>query len=157
VLPEAAKSLNANLIVMAARNLSRWERLFQSVTAEPVLADAPCDVVFVKDSDGAMVPVTDQRPIQGIPAYDMESAITEPGRTFGSPQTLANASDISIALRRRILQVWEQDVRAQQTEEDEGGPVKNTSAQTLSDIRRASASLAAEANREDSAPVELTG
>ena len=141
VLPEAAQSINADLIVMAARNLMRWERLMKSVTAEPVLAETPCDVLFVKDSEDATVPVADQYPIRGIPAFDLETAITNPEQTFGSPQNLANAVDISIGLKKRILQVWEQDVRAQQAEENEGGLVKKTNADFLSDISRASANL----------------
>ena len=157
VLPEAAKSLSADLIVMAARNLSRWERFSQSVTAEPVLAESPCDVLFVKDSEYATIPVAEQTPIHGTPAFELETAITNPERTFGSPQKLANSSGISVALKKRILQVWEQDVRAQQAEENEGGIVKKTSAKVLSDINRASASLAARSNRRGNAPAELTG
>ena len=157
VLPEAAKSINADLIVMAARNLTRWERLYRSVTAEPVLSETPCDVLFVKDSEDAMVPVADQHPIQGIPAFDLETAITNPEQTFGSPQKLANAVDISIGLKKRILQIWEQDVRAEQAEENEGGLVKKTNANVLSDISRASASLVAGTNRRGNTPAELTG
>ena len=149
--------MNADLIVMAARNLTRWERLYRSVTAEPVLSETPCDVLFVKDSEDAMVPVADQHPIQGIPAFDLETAITNPEQTFGSPQKLANAVDISIGLKKRILQIWEQDVRAQQAEENEGGLVKKTNANVLSDIGRASASLVARTNRRGNTPAELTG
>lgn len=50
VLPELAESLHAGLVVMGARNLGRWERFFTSVTAEPVLSEAPCDVLFLKDA-----------------------------------------------------------------------------------------------------------
>lgn len=49
VLPKLGESLEAGLIVMGARNLGRWERLFTSVSAEPVLSEAPCDVLFVKE------------------------------------------------------------------------------------------------------------
>ena len=49
VLPAAAENLGADMIVMSARNLRRMERLLDSVNAEPVLARAPCDVVFAKE------------------------------------------------------------------------------------------------------------
>lgn len=54
VLTEVALDVNANLIVAAARNLSDWERWNQPVTAEPLLADAACDVLFVKDAREAL-------------------------------------------------------------------------------------------------------
>ena len=156
VVPRVAKSLDADLIVMAARNLSRWERLFQSVTAEPVLADAPCDVVFVKDAEDLSVPDASQPATQGIPAYDLEKAILDPARTFGSPRHLAGATEISEALRKRILHVWEQDVRAQMAEENEGGPVQATSADLLAAINSAKASLAANGQVRVAEPAELT-
>ena len=48
VLPDMARSLDAGLVVMHARSLGRWERVFSAVSAEPVLAQAHCDVLFVK-------------------------------------------------------------------------------------------------------------
>jgi nucleotide-binding universal stress UspA family protein len=53
VLIAAAADLNANVIVMAAPNLSPWERWSQSVTAEPVLPNTQCDVAFVKEAGEA--------------------------------------------------------------------------------------------------------
>lgn len=48
VLTHAAESRHAGLIVMGAAHKTWWERLRGHVSAEPTLADAPCDVLFVK-------------------------------------------------------------------------------------------------------------
>ncbi len=156
VLPEAAKSMAANLIVMAARNLSRWERLSQSVTAEPVLAEAPCDVLFIKDARDTLIPVADEYPKQGNAAYDLELAITDPQRAFDSPQTLVHAPEISLPMKKRILQLWEQDIRAQMAEENEGGPIRATNAAVLDAINVAKANLTTAFERNSDAHAELT-
>lgn len=141
VLADAASQVNADVIVMAARNLSRWERWSQSVTAEPLLADTPCDVVFVKDDSGDSVPMPEARPVQGVPAYDLAKAIMDPAQAFGSPKDLAEASEISIELRNRILEIWKQDIRAQMAEEDEGGPIRVSHADLLKAISIAQSEL----------------
>jgi nucleotide-binding universal stress UspA family protein len=141
VLTETAKSLKADLIVMAARNLSHWERLFQSVTAEPVLAESVCDVLFVKDGEGAGTPSPTDDSIQGIPAFNLETAITDPELIFGMPQNLVNATEISVALKRRILLVWEHDVRARESNEGENEAARKVNAQTLRDVSLAKANL----------------
>ena len=51
VLPQMAQTLSADVLVMSARNLSRWERFSQKLIAEPVLAEAPCDLVVVKQTE----------------------------------------------------------------------------------------------------------
>ncbi len=156
VLLANAKELEANLIVMAAQNLSRWERVFRSVTAEPVLADAPCDVVFIKDTRDAPALRSSTAPAQGTPAWDLEQAVMDPQRTFTSPQKLAEASEISVPMRQRILEIWEQDIRAQMAEESEGGSVQTTNADVLDAINSATAHLAAEADCDADEAVMLT-
>lgn len=137
VLAAVASQVKANLIVMAARNLSRWERWRQSVSAEPLLADAPCDVLFVKDARDASNPAAQVRALKGVPAYDLEKAIMDPGLTFGSPASLAQADGISVSLRNRIFEIWKQDIKAQMAEEDEGGPVRVTHADLLKSLNSA--------------------
>lgn len=137
VLAAAAIDVKANLIVMAARNLSRWERWSQAVTAEPLLADAPCDILFVKDARDAPIPDVEQRAPKGVPVYDLEKAVMDPARVFYSPKTLAQASEISVPLRNRLLEIWTQDIRAQMSEEDEGGPIRVTQADQLKAINNA--------------------
>lgn len=51
VLRQTADSKNAGLIVMGATSKDRWARLLNRVSAEPTLADAGCDVLFVKLED----------------------------------------------------------------------------------------------------------
>ncbi len=143
VLTEFAVSSDADLIVMGARSLNDWERAMNSVTAEPVLARASCDVLFVRDGGGANADQR-ERPIRGVPAFDLEQAIIDPQRAFGTPNAVADAHDLSIGMRRRILQAWEQDVRAQMVEEDEGGLVQRVDAGLLGKIDAARSRLSTE-------------
>lgn len=137
VIPDVAQELDADLIVMGARSLSRWERLVQPVTAEPVLSDSSCDVLFVKDDTEPKIPVPDQAPLRGTVPADLEKALTDPQGFFGSPSSVARHQQFSPELKRRILQLWEQDVRARMTEEGEGGPVRTTLADVLNEINDA--------------------
>ena len=47
-LPEIAKTLNADVIVMGAIARNRWKRLFVGATAERTLEHMPCDLLIVK-------------------------------------------------------------------------------------------------------------
>jgi universal stress protein E len=144
VLAAAARSLGAGLIVMGARNLGRWERLLTTVTAEAVLADAPCDVLFVKRAADASAPADAASGArQGRPEVDLEQAILDPAGAFGSPAAIADASELSVAMRRRLLRVWAQDVRGQLAETNEGGPPVDVDAGVLGKIDKALATLAA--------------
>lgn len=55
VITAVCKDQNAGLIVMGATNIGRWERMISPVHAEPTLADAVADVLFVPETlaDGA--------------------------------------------------------------------------------------------------------
>ena len=70
VIPHAADVLDADLIVMAARDLSRWQRFTQSVNAEPVLANAPCDVLFVKNSKSITSPAAQELNHHALGSFD---------------------------------------------------------------------------------------
>lgn len=142
VIPALAKSLDAGLVVMGARNLGRWERLLHSVAAEPVLSMAPCDIVFVKEARGAKIPEAYEQPRRGVPSVDIEKAITQPDKTFESPQAVVENDDLTVNLRHRILDAWELDVNAQLKMLDEGGPVQDAPASLLREINIAKESLA---------------
>jgi nucleotide-binding universal stress UspA family protein len=138
VLQELAGSLHADLIIMAARNLNRWERLVGSlsgsVSAEPVLSDSPCDVLFIKQDEGINEPAAIEGATRGASVYDLEKAIINPEETFNTPHAVLDAKEISIPFRLRILQAWEQDIRQQLAMEDEGGPVMTVNVDTLAAI-----------------------
>lgn len=134
VIAKTAVDVSADVIVMSARNLSRWQRWSKSTTAEPLLAESPCDVIFVKDDDKGGYPKTEAQTLHGDPIYDLEQAIMDPAKVFGSPNTIVHASEISVPLRNRILEIWKRDVQAEMTEEDEGGPVLATNADLLNAI-----------------------
>ncbi len=144
VLPRVARELDSDLIVMGARSLSRWERVVHPVTAEPVLAETPCDVLFVKDDPEARIPVASERPLRGTAPIDLERALTDPEAFFGSPLSVASHQQLSPAIRRRILQIWEQDVRAKMTAEGEGGAVGSTSVDVMDEIHAAKARLSSD-------------
>jgi universal stress protein E len=142
VIPSLAKSLDAGLVVMGARNLGRWARAFQSVSAEPVLSSVSCDIFFVKEARDATIPEADEQPKKGVPSVDIEMAITHPDQAFESPEEVAETDDLTVGLRRRILDAWELDINAQLKAVDEGGPVQETPASLLVEINRARESLA---------------
>lgn len=50
VITAVCKDQNAGLIVMGATNIGRWERLISPVHAEPILADAVADVLFIPET-----------------------------------------------------------------------------------------------------------
>jgi len=142
VIPSLAESLKAGLVVMGARNLGRWDRVFQSVSAEPVLSSVSCDILFVKEARGARIPETDKQPRKGVPPVNIEMAITHPDKVFESPEAVVETDDLTVGLRRRILDAWELDVNAQLKAVEEGGPVQETPASLLTDICQAKESLA---------------
>ncbi|HSM31689.1 MAG TPA: universal stress protein [Woeseiaceae bacterium] len=147
VIPEVAKEVGAGLVVMGARSVGRLERVVSSVTVEPVIAKADCDILVVRDDDSQEIAGVEERPVTGEPRYDLEHAITHPDDTFESPQQVANLSEISVDLRKRILQAWEYDIRAEMVEENEGGPVRDIDVNTLDDILSAKALLDMKAGR----------
>ncbi len=141
VIPDFAKSVDADMIIMGARNLNRFERLISSVTVEPVMADTKCDILIVGERNLDPVPNVVKNPVYGVPQYDLEHAITNPEATFDSPLAVANLPAISIELRNRILQAWEYDIRAEMTEENEGGPTGDIDINALDEIFSARAML----------------
>jgi nucleotide-binding universal stress UspA family protein len=141
-LPELARELSAGLIVMSARNLNRWQRFFNPVTAEPVLSEAPCDVLFVKNDEDVRIPEAAEEIRRGVPVADLEMAITNPENAFKTPQEVAESSNLTPKLRERILDLWDLDIRAQMTLDDEGGPVQSSKSGLLREIKQAKSSLA---------------
>lgn len=134
VIPEVAEKAGAGLIVMGANSISRLERMVRPVTVEPVIAEAECDILIVREDRADSAVEVSDKPLVGVPRHDLEHAITNPDETFESPQQVANLADISIDLRKRILQAWEFDIRAEMAEENEGGPVKAIDVNALDDI-----------------------
>jgi len=150
VIPDVASEVDASLIVMGASSIGRLERVMRSVTVEPVMANTTCDILVVREPDDEALADVEQRPAAaGIPKYDLENAITNPDTTFESPQQVANLSDVSIELRNRILQAWEHDIRAEMSEENEGGPVREIDINALDEILTAKELLEMKAKRAD--------
>jgi nucleotide-binding universal stress UspA family protein len=50
VITAVCQEQDAGLIVMGATNVGRWERMVSSVHAEPALADADADVLFIPET-----------------------------------------------------------------------------------------------------------
>jgi len=77
-------------------------------------------------------------PVAGI---DLSQAVLDPASVFRHPEDISTCEELTAAMRRRLLQLWEADVRAQMREEDEGGPVRTTRADVLEEIRGAIVAL----------------
>ena len=121
------------------------------------MAESECDILIVRDRDMSSVPDTTDSPFRGVPEYDLEYAIVDPKRTFESPQEVANVTDISVDLRRRILQVWEYDISAEMSEENEGGPVQGVDVNMLDKILSAKAHLDMQQERSADKSTRLSG
>jgi hypothetical protein len=146
------------MIVMGARNIGRLERLVNSVTLEPVMAEMSCDILVVKDRDLSGVPktATASDPSRGTPKYNLEHAIIDPENTFESPLRVANVSEISIGLRKRILQAWEFDIRAEMEAENEGGAIGDINVNTLDQIVSAKEILKMKENSRENESMRLS-
>ena len=141
VIPNVAKQINADMIIMGAKSINRLERLVSSVTVEPVMSESNCDILVVRERDIQDMPAVEKSPVYGVPKYDLEHAIINPEDAFESPQQVANLSDISVELRRRILQAWEHDIRAEMDVVDEGGPIADIDYKALDEILAAKSLL----------------
>jgi hypothetical protein len=110
------------------------------------MAATDCDIVVVRDSEVSELGNLQRGDVHhGHPLYNIEQAIIEPASTFRSPREVAELDDVSFALRRRILQAWESDIRSEMVAEDEGGPVQEIESTTLQDIQHAEELLAMKA------------
>lgn len=145
VIPDVAKSVNADMIVMGAKSIGRLERLVSSVTVEPVMAKSRCDILVVRERDLEQVPEAEKIPVSGIAQYDLERAIINPEETFESPKEVAKRSEISVGLRRRILQAWEYDIRAEMDQVNEGGAIGDIDHKALDEILAAKVLLKSKA------------
>lgn len=156
VISEVTKAVKADMIVMGARNIGRLERLVNSVTLEPVMAEMSCDILVVKDRDLSGVPKMATDPGRGTPKYNLEHAIIDPENTFESPLRVANVSEISIGLRKRILQAWEFDIRAEMEAENEGGAIGDINVNTLDQIVSAKEILKMKENSRENESMRLS-
>jgi hypothetical protein len=134
VVPEVAEELRADLIVLGARNIGRLERLVGQVTVEPVMSRTRGDVFIVRDSEPPTLPEAATQPVQGKPTFSLDQAIVDPEESFDSPQEVASLSEVSIDMRKRILQAWEYDIRAEMATENEGGTTGDIAVNDLEDI-----------------------
>lgn len=102
-----------------------------------LMRSSPVPVWFDKDGSDADIPAQSSKAKQGVPAFDIEHAITTPEKTFESPMEVANSEELSVALRKRILQAWQMDIQAQMVAVDEGGPVTKIDISSLKEISAA--------------------
>ena len=141
VIPQVARSIEADMIAMGAKTIGRLERLVSSLTFEPVMAGTDCDILIVRDDDPSQLPDAEPAPLRGKPKYDVKQALTWPRSVFDSPAQVARQTAISRELRDRILRAWEYDIRAEMLAESEGGTVKDIDAGALDEIEAAKAHL----------------
>ena len=90
-----------------------------------------------------------------MPEIDLEAAILSPQNEFGDPERVIDAPNISSGLRYRILKIWELDLKAQMTSENEGGVIRSSTADMLKRVTRALVDLEKAASLEQ--PVRLSG
>lgn len=153
VLPDVAEKVSADLLVMGARDLSRWERALSSVTAEPVLSRTASDVLVIREAPPQQPATAVQEPAHAVASVNVEAAIVDPARVFRKPAELAHFDAWSMALRLRLLEIWRQDVVAEQTAEAEAGMIGAPDADRLTELDTLIAEL--RAGCDDAGPVRL--
>ena len=154
VLPDVAEKVSADLLVMGARDLSRWERAIDSVAAEPVLSRTESDVLIVRESPTKQPATRVKEPVHEQASVDIEAAIVDPARVFRKPEELARLDVLSIPLRLRLLQAWRQDVLSEQTAENEAGMVGAPSADLLREIDKKVEELRARVDEDHPVPMQ---
>ena len=133
-------------IMSMVRNTD-WELMRQS----------PVSIWFDKAGSDTEVPEQSQSVKQGTPAFDLEQAITSPQQTFDSPMEVAKTEEISVSLRKRILQAWQMDIQAQMVAVDEGGPVSRIDISGLKEISAAREVLNQQVDERPQNPSRMAG
>jgi len=60
--------------------------------------------------------------VEGAAEFDVEAAILDPRRVFGEPAKVLESERLSAAMKERLLNLWRQDVVAEQVAVNEGIP-----------------------------------
>jgi nucleotide-binding universal stress UspA family protein len=143
VISDSVETLETGLIVMGASEKSRWEAMLFGGTAEETLTLAPCDVLYVKNSEGDHV-----RPQTVLSAHALESEpelsevdlVVNPRRHFATPLALMRDENLDRQSKVLILQAWREELENEDANEHNMPqnvfePV--TSRQELLEVRRA--------------------
>jgi len=151
VICRAAALQKSSMIVMGALERGRLQRALLSVNAEPVLAMAPCDVLFVKPADHSVVlekleaPVLQRRSretaLAMLQPVDINQAMVDPAATFAEPMFVNRRPDLSTHQKRKILRSWELDeVRLQESAYE--GELASNESELLTEVKTAEHLLA---------------
>ncbi len=141
-IPDFAEALDVDVILMGAENLTRLERFLRPAAEEPVLGRTRCDVVFLRPAEAPPPTAAVEQTVQGLPAVDVEKALTDPDIVFDhSPEKLAAEERLSVEMRERLLEVWEQDLKSALVAEDDGAATVSAESQLIPAIVRARSNL----------------
>ena len=128
VISDEAHRRQSGLVVIGAAEASRLDRLFRKVTAEPTLAEADCDILFVKPvpalpppSALGDVPVS----VSGTrsdsdDSNELTEILMDPSLAFEAPRAVIHDDRFSAYEKRRILRAWEHDMLQLMVADDEG-------------------------------------
>ncbi len=124
VISDEAHRRQSGLVVMGANEIGALDRLFRKVTAEPTLAEADCDILFVKRPTSARVvqPVADlQRKTRRAADEPREFSrlLANPAAHFEIPEAVLDDERFSSYQQRRILRAWERNTLRAMAVEDQ--------------------------------------
>jgi nucleotide-binding universal stress UspA family protein len=113
VISGAAGAVDAGLIVMGAREKSRWELMLFGGAVESTLALAPCDVLLVKQTE-LQESMTEILPLpaagEAVRESEWDQVAAQPRYHFRSPAALVEHGQLSRRDRISILRSWEKEL-----------------------------------------------
>jgi nucleotide-binding universal stress UspA family protein len=111
VLNASAKALEAGLIVMGAHDRSVWDVLLTGATAERTLAQADCDVLFVKaDTQPQAEPAVVGADDSDWGAAEEVDLLVNPQRHFDRPAAVLRSSRLSPRQKMTVLRGWREEL-----------------------------------------------
>ncbi len=136
-LPTICGKLDADVLVMGVNDRTVWNRLWQPVAAEPVLADVRCDILFLKGDAHVAAVSRNDAVDRGRREFDLETAVVAPQSVFSDPFEIVEDKSIALRLKMRLLQSWQVDLNATLQNEQTEETVKVRAMSTMSDVNRA--------------------
>lgn len=151
VISREAHDRQVGLVVMGAGEANMIDRLFHNVTAEPTLAEACCDILFVKPESLRAKRRHRERPHRDIPKRrkersdreQLKAILSGPSKHFTDPGDVIEAACLTPYTKRRILRAWERDLRKRENSlaDDAHNKHSATESEVLKTVRQAMRAL----------------
>ena len=113
VVADRAEALDAGLIIMGATEKSSWETLVKGGTAEQALSLAPCDILYVKNTEGEHVrpqALLSHSVLEAEPETHEVDMMVHPRRFFATPFAVLRDDTLQRQTKVMVLEAWEEEL-----------------------------------------------